>query len=456
MKRLFGLFLAACFVLGSFSQAHAVEIKAKGQMDFAFGFTDNNSMRKDDDERDHFFARQRLRVALEFIVSENLKGVLQMDYGAMNWGREGAALDANERSGTIRRAYLDWTIPNTALNLKVGVQELALPSFTYGNPVFHAQTASVIGSVQVNDNVSLTGFWARPLHDDSVTTKNNEMDLFGVVAMLDYDTFRIAPWLVYGNVGNSSGFWEYRYETGQAGAAFNPTAGDDFSSLIVGGVAFEFFPVDKLGVHMDAMYGHLDSNSAFALNPGKDLKVSGWMVSLLVDYKLDFATPGLIGWYASGDDEDDALDGKFGRLPVATGFSDGFYPTRLAFPGTQSIGDDTKISMTGVGTWGLGVQLADLSFVENLSHTARIVYVQGTNDKDLRGLGSVLGALGEQLYLTTKDSFVEFGFDTTYNIADNLAAYIEIGYLMVDFDRATVGGKDEDMFNAQITLTYSF
>lgn len=445
MKRIITLCLALCMVLGSFSQAHAIEVQASGQMDFIFGFTDNASMEKDNDEVDHFFARQRARVAFEFIANENLKGVLQMQYGTMNWGREGAQLDANTRNATIRRAYVDWNVGGTGLNLKVGIQHLALPSFTFGNPVFGANVAGVVASGCVTENVTLIGFWARPFNDDwgGAWTKNNETDLFGAAAIMDFDTFKIAPWLVYGSVGTMSGFYQYN----NVGFFAEDGTGD----LIVGGVAFEIFPVDALGIHVDAMYGYLDTDGKFVAG-GDTIESSGWMVNALVDYKMGWGTPGVLAWYASGDDDGDVAKGEYGRLPVM-GIDDGFVPTRLAFPGAVSAGDDTFISASGVGTWGAGVQIADLTFIERLSHTARIVYIQGTNDKKLAHGGSDF--MGESLYLTTKDSLVEFGFDTEYKVQENLALYLELGYLLVDYSKAT-RAKDEDLFNAQFTLRYSF
>jgi hypothetical protein len=81
---------------------------------------------------------QRLRMYIDFISSENLKVVTKWETQA-SWGRTGgpgnAAGTYNYGSGNVgadsgglnvKNVYLDFNIPNTPLNAKVGVQGIAL------------------------------------------------------------------------------------------------------------------------------------------------------------------------------------------------------------------------------------------------------------------------------------------------------------------------------------------
>lgn len=464
MKRHLLLALACCstFLLAApFAALAEVKAVPSVQMDFVFGFTDNYNLRRGGDERDHFFARQRARLGVEFIAGENLKGVIQMEYGRKEdnyeWGAATYALDGSGASGTVRRAYLEWQLPGLEmpLNFKLGLQEMSLPSFTFGSPVFHAHAAGLVVTAFFSENTGLAAFWSRPLKGKDGLKANNA-DLLGLVGIWNYESCKFFPWLLYGNIGRNSGFWEYRALHGQTGQPVNPIIEEKYSQLYIAGFAFEAFPLPELGLHLDAMYGYKDSRAEALGFGGNNLKLGGWLAAFLLDYKLDWGTPGLLAWYASGDKADKVADGRLGRLPVGQGSSDGFAPTRLAFPGAVSCGDDTRISYTGVGTWGLGLQVTELSFVENLRHALRLVYVQGSNDKNLRGAGVSLGVLGDQLYLTTEDSFVEFDVDSEWRFSDNLSAYLELGYVMADFSRETAGGRDADLWNAQLTLRFEF
>lgn len=463
MKRLTIILFALWVFLGSGARGHAAELIAGGQMDFIFGFSDNLAMTKDADDNDHFFARQRARVAFEMMVVENLKGVVQLQYGGMNWGREGAALDANRESAKIRRAYVDWSVAGTSLNFKVGIHHLALPSYTFGNLLFSANVAGITAAGDFSPNLSMFGFWARPFNDDANGFKDNQTDLFGLGAVIDYEAFKLSPWLSYGSVGNNSGLWGYRANAGGHTGGYNPAFGASSGTgdLLAGGVALEVFVLDGVGLHLDALYAHLDSDGNPLGTSGDDMKASGWMLNLLLDYRARWGTPGLLGWYASGDDEGDVDDNKFGRLPTI-GTDDGFTPGRLAFPGAVSWGDDAAVTRSGVGTWGLGLQVKDLSFMERLRHTARVIYMQGTNDKKVLNRAAFFGET-QMMYLTTRDSLVEFGLDSEYRIYENLAAYLEIGYIMTDISEETMRArtssstdKDADLFNAQFTLRYDF
>lgn len=457
-KRLITLAVAACLTLGAFSRAEAIEVNFRGQMMHQFGFRDNYAPGAgnplfNDGESDHFFARQRARIFAEFTASENLKGIIQMQFGTMDWGRDGAELDANTRSATIRYAYLDWTIPGSGLNLKVGVQNMALPYSVAGNPVLNAPVAGITASFDITDQFNLAGFWGRPFADDSVTTKNNQMDIFGLALGMDFESFSITPYLGYGRIGEDSGYWSSANRT----PIFS--SGDDlYANLFLGGVSVSLTPTDDLLLAFDGIYTYLKNEGH---NAGDALdKAQGWFLAAKAEYSTAWGTPGVIAWYGSGDDENDAAKGKFGRIAAVGNNNSGFQPARLGFGGAFAHGDDNLINRTGAGMWGAGVYVRDLTFVEKLSHTARFVFFNGTNEKNAAGPRYA----NENVYLTEKDYGFEIDLDTKWRFTDNLQAVLEMAYIYLDMDEGKnpwAGGRangfNEDyVWNVQVTLDYKF
>jgi len=125
------------------------------------------------------------------------------------------------------------------------------------------------------------------------------------------------------------------------------------------------------------------------------------------------------------------------------------------------------------GTWAAGAQIRDLSFLEDLSHTVRVVYWRGTNDpamaKSLRNPENPQGSdpqntawnrqPGGTLYLTTNDYLVEFNLDSTYKIYENLETCLELGYIYNGVDKKTwkwAGNQKEDAWKATLNFRYSF
>jgi hypothetical protein len=151
------------------------------------------------------------------------------------------------------------------------------------------------------------------------------------------------------------------------------------------------------------------------------------------------------------------------------GVDDGFYPTSfgtVGYFGVGNGGNDGLTTATGTGTWGIGIQLADMTFIEDLSHTLRFAYYRGTNSASLvrEHEGAFFKYGADPLYLTTKDSVLEINFDHVYQIYDNLAASLELGWLQLRSDRGTwqpsgdTHGlkKRDNAWKAQINFQYSF
>ena len=485
MKRLVALVFAAAFVFGTLAQAQAIEIKASMTWELGMGWADNTRFTdaKQGAHDDAFGAMQRIRPQFNFIASETLEAVLEFE-SYMMWGSKeegGGQLDADQGTFWIRRAYLDWS-PADKFKIRMGMQGVALPSATFGSPILDTDVAGAVASYTFTDNIALTGFWLRPFDREYYGTdqqdgKNSldEMDMFGLVLPVTLDGFSITPWAVYARTGNDSDYWNHRNDVD-----YDPSGVDDFrykgtSNMWWAGLAFEMDVLNPFVLKLDAMYGASKSSENEAP------EYSGWLVSGLFEFKTDspWGNPGLIAWYASGDDADDYKDnkgnGSFGRMPVVSTDRAGFAPTAYGFAGSAGCMQDSLISNSGVGTWGLGLQLDGMSFVDKLSHTIRVAYIRGTNDKDMirknpdfqdyRHYGSPAdrldigyGIMGDAVYMTKGDHAWEVDFLTSWEATDNLTIFMEANYINLDLDSGTWGKmhKTTDAWKAQLLFEYAF
>ena len=467
MKRISTLLLSAAMAFGAVGAAQAIDLKASGTWDFAFGYAES-SFDRDGSSEDTFKARQRIRPQFNFIASESLQGVLMFEIGTMEWGQGdngpgttgGARLDADGVNIETKRAYMDWIIPNTDVAVRMGIQGLALPSATgYGNPVFNADVAGIVSTAKISDMVDITGFWIRPFdatsNDRNLSVNNaaDEVDAFGLVVPIKGEGWKVTPWGMYANIGNASGLYEYMSNDSIAGVNDSETTGAWWL-----GTGLEFQIIDNLTFATDVMYGKLNSVD---IGQGQDLEASGWWLDAALNYQIEnFGTAGLFGWYATGDSKDDGYE--LGRMPVI-GTDGGTAFTSFGFPGSAGIGADTAVSNTATGTWGIGVQLADVSFIEDLSHTLRFAYYEGTNNRNSSSpLITTTGNKGfhdDNWYLTTRDSAFEVNFDHKYQIYENLAAYLELGYINLDLGNSTANssnGAPDDAWKAQVLFQYKF
>ncbi len=467
------------------SASQAVDFKAKGVYQFHGSIGDSSL--KDHDGADKFQAQQRIRTQIDMIASENLKGVLFFEIGHITWGKGGDGTGSstaigNNAGGSLgtdgvnvktRYAYVDWVIPQTEVQVRMGLQNFTLPTFAVPNTVMGGGAADGAGltiSGQFTENVGATLFWLRAYDGEGANLSDN-MDFVGLTVPVTFDGVKVTPWGMYGIIGNDS-FEDFTGTdpttySGQYKALSNllpvgsmgsvSTSSDDHGNAWWVGFASELTMFDPFRVALDAAYGSVDMGTAAN---GWDLKRAGWYAAALAEYKLDFMTPGIQFWYASGDD----ANGKDGSEMLPTVRADvnvSSYGYDGAFYNTYN----SQLGQTVAGTWGVYAYLKDISFIEDLSHVLRVGYVQGTNNTNMvrdLGIWSVNDPTqNNQLYLTTADHAWEVNFDSTYNIYENLTLCVELGYINLDLDEGTWGRKLVDSyrdnnFRAGIEMQYSF
>lgn len=521
MKKLATLLLAAGLVFSAATGASAIDFKAKGQWIMSFDYGNTQFMDRGRDGKttpgnggkaspDSFEAGQRVRLQLDAVASEALSGTVFFEIGNQMWGRadQGGALGADGTVVEVRRAYLDWVVPQTDLKIRMGLQGIALPAFTTdASQIFENDVAGIVASYKFNDNVSTTLFWARPFNDNYAAKTadttygasgfNNlldNMDIFGLVVPLTFDGIKVTPWVAYSamgrNVANNvpttpgsgNNYWNSQVRPGvmpAVTAAKRTSNVNAYTSIFFAGLTGEITMADPFRFAWDANYGSSSTGV-------KAFDRQGWYVSLLGEYKMDWATPGLYAWYASGDDSN--IKNGSERMPsISADGNNGF--SNFAGNGSPYIPREGVLFSQMTGTWGIGARLKDMSFLEDLKHTFRINYIGGTNSptmakyildkKDVNDPDNrysqrnyysdfntdFVGGGVNPVYLTTQDSALEFGLTTNYKVYDNLTLYSELSYMAMFMDKSdAVWGKgrsnrsfqSHDPWNINVSFVYDF
>ena len=509
MKKILTLMLTAGMLLGAASGARAIDFKASGEWLVGFGLGDGSLIKDVNDQKRHhddtFNAGQRIRLQLDAVASETLSGTVFFEIGDQMWGQSesGGALGADSTSVVkLKNAYIDWMVPNTDLKLRMGLQAVALPNVAGGSAIMDGDAAAVVASYQFNENVGLTALWMRPLNDNYTGTnadgeaygngyKNylDNMDLFALMLPLKFDGVELTPWAMYGLQGKNTRFNEGGVETADGalnvtlpgyypGMNFGPGGlghtGKSYGSMFWAGLPVAITAFDPLNIEFDINYGYVEAMGRYdVLKRGVESvlgnsKREGWLVKALVEYKMDWGTPGIFGWYASGDDGN--VKNGSERLPSIAGsgnFTSFMGDGNLAWGTGYNFYDN---NLTYAGTWGVGLQIADVSFVEDLKHTFRVAYWGGTNSPSMvKYMGSAVAwddttAVQDGPYLTTNDGLLEFNLVNSWQIYENLEANLELGYIINMMDRDTwdksyVSDRNwskQDAWKAQLIFAYSF
>ena len=509
-KKLCSLLLAAGLLLGASGYARAVDFSAQGT--WLFGFTawepdlvhkTRQGNRETKNTRDKFEAKQRIRLQFEAAVSEALSGSLQIQIGNNSWGKAnnpqgGAALGADATDQIkIRRAFIDWMPPDIDMKVRMGIIPVSLPNKAGGTAIMETQVAGVTASYQFTENVALTALWARPFNDNYTGTghgdsQNNyldNMDLFSLILPLTFDGFEITPWAMYGMQGkNTFGnnekmpYWDdgnpvftFRPYPAlfPAGYTYGQSTGKAYGSMFWAGLPFQITAFDPLNIEVDLNYGYIESmgrydavkyDGATPVTKRSSTERQGWLAKALVEYKMDWGVPGIFGWYGSGDDGNPRNGSE--RLPSIVGWGN-----FTSFMGDGNLAWAWQdYATTYAGTWGVGLQVRDMSFVEDLTHTLRVAWWGGTNSPSMVKYMNTAYAWKDGArefdgpYLTTEDGLLEVNFINNYKMYENFNVNLELGYIANFMDNDTwkkAGRKDssfekQDAWKAQLVFAYSF
>ena len=441
MKRLITVAIMVTFILGTVGVAMAAhqpaEFKtgARGDWQISVNAVKNPTF-DDDADRNEFQAVQRLRTAFELAVNENVTGVFRL-HTENRWGESGHTVGASKGTAETTDAigydlaYVDFFIPQTNLNMRVGKQLHTLPA-ALGSHILDNFAYSVLASAPITDMVGLTVAWARGTDED--TDLSDQFDLFYAVVPVTLDGVQLNPFGAYGMFGKD--FW------GDTNVESN--------DVWYAGLNFSVDLLDPFVIMGDFNWGELSSNSTV----DKGDATRGWMAALAVEYNMDLLTPRLFGFYESGESSGSFDEDSTGKVMPNLGIGDVWGVSSFGFNGSQFRGDGRArfnaiqgdAAWGATGKWGVGLHLRDITFIDQVSHALQAVYYQGTNHRDHRDAG----------LFTTRDQAWEVNFNTNYQMYENLAAILELGYMGLDLSEDNESRNDDDAWKAAAGIRFRF
>ncbi len=533
MKKILMTLLALTLLMGAAATANAIDFKAKGLFMFAFDYNYGGSFLSKDRQgkklsgsrqqgphypMDNFAAWQRFLVGFDAIASETLSGSIMFEIGDQFWGqgRTGGALGADGVVIEVKNAYVDWTVPNTSLKLRMGIQGLVLPGFSFRGSVLNDDMAAITASYSFDDTISATAFWARPYNDNFAPHNDNNdpvnymdnLDLFGLMVPLNYDGVKVTPWGMLGMLGsnvmslsavpgaypntrdlvtnprvvNSQAPQEWaQFTTGMLPAALSAGRRANFdygyATAFWVGITGEVTVMDPWRIAWDVNYGNVSTGKSY-------LNRSGWLANLLVEYQAEWGRPGIYGWYTTGDDDD--INNGSEQMPyVSTVNINTDSYSNFGFRGTPWFNNSGVLGGNPQGMWGIGARIRDMNFtIPGLKSTVLVNFFGGTNDPKMASY--ILGrrttdenrqvyrrwtdftanpASGYGVYLTQADTGIEVNWNNLYKIYENLTMLVEVGYIHLWMDEGTwgrTGGAKADNLNYQdawkvsVGFAYSF
>lgn len=465
MKRIIILMLACVMAFASVTTSSATEFKVSGTLDLAFEWLDNpypNAVENGATNGDFFTAIQRLRTQIDIIANESLKGVAYFEVGTIRWGQKqgadvtdaagnvigsvsnvgqgaGGAIGADGVNVETKRLFLDYQLPHTELQLRMGIQGIALPGLANNNPVLDDDVAAVLANYQFTDQFNVVAAWARAWDSEvysstgNTLTSNNKYDVFTIIGGLNFEEITLVPYITYATIGRNADIH----------SGLPAVVGQSDRDVWWLGLSAKSNNLGNLNLAMDFVWGWTDDNGLTSTNAtGPTTRdQSGFYVLLHGDYKLEYFTPTLDLWYSSGDDT-----GSSGELmPVIS--PGGLALTNLGTDGGFFDTTDNAFTLSGVGTFGAVLGLTEVSFIEKVTHDFKIAYMQGTSSNDFVGGANYSG------FPTDEDRAWEFNFDTNWQMYENLAAIVELGYLNPDYDSVE---NEKAVWKAAIGFQYTY
>ena len=455
-------FMAVSAGAMTFKTGDMGEMQVSGAIKASFGatqyldFVDNNSKGDDAD----FDATRELGIKTQWILNENLKGVVSFQIGEGSTGGYFGSTDAvvgGEEDGDLilelDNLYIDFTT-SSGMNFKIGSQSFNMDEIAYGSNIFYEVPAGVTFSAPLTSTSALQAGWFRmaDLMDDSNTNTDDQADFLFAKLPVTMNALSFTPWAAFANIqedviANAPSYYRYAYFnypellTGANNAIMDPTATDDVSAWYLG--LSLGYTMDDLSIKASATYGDMDWETAAV-----DASIAGYFADLVIDYKMDRFTPEFFAFYGNGPD---ANDKDFDMMPVLIG---GPTYTSSYFGGSRFNDNmfDSYDATYATSMWAVGFKLKDIKMGEKLSHEFQIMYAEGTAE-------DTIFESPNDILMNEDESVVEINFNSEYQIMDHLLFATELGYMAFDEDsdyNETINGSVEDFWKVACAIELTF
>lgn len=456
---------------------HGMETEFSGAFKASFGGTEYLDFVEGGRGSDaDFDATREMGLTFEFVTSETLKGVLSFQVGEGSTGGYFGSPDAlvgGEEDGDLiwelDNLYIDFTVPQTSVNFKVGSQGTVFADALYGSNIMYEVPPGVVMTVPFSETAALKTSWFRmtDLLDDAPEDLDDQADLFYAEVPLTFGGVTLTPYGAFATIGETvvertilyddegnirrevpTNYWTYSYFNYPAfiqEAAAEPLVENampvDNVNAYYGGLRWDL-AFDRLLVRGTATYGDMEWETA-----RRDINISGFFTDMAISYETAFVTPELFGMWGSGTDADDEdLD----MMPPLIG---GPTYTSSFFGGSRFNDNmfDSHDTTYATGMWAVGFKLKAIRFGDRLSNEFQAMYAEGTAEDRLF-------EAPDDILLNEDESFIELNFNSEYQIMKNLLAATEFGYIVFDEDSDynEADGAVENFWKAAFALEYYF
>lgn len=393
--------------------------------------------------QDAFSIWQRVRFQTDFTNGENLAFRLWLQVNNTPWGNGTYTVDNPVPALQALRAYLQFTLPGTPVELTAGKFTITLPqspAFT-GSIVLDTDMGALAARVPLGEAAELIVGYGRALSYtgalEAVSVSPRDVLDMGYASLaLKGANYQLTPWTAFGLLMADGAFRPW-----QRGSGLPPDLGyirQDILSLgyfaATPGFTQSTAPYGWAGLAASLTTGDFTLSADLTAGGGgtggalKNVR-RGLFADAAVEYGgLSFATPRLFGWYATGEDPD-TMNGSERMPAVVRTWNSG---VSYLFSTGQTFDNTTSVNSNPLGAWGFGATLDNIAFTQSLSSRITATYMRGTNDPaplrrsvTLSGPG-YMAAMGKDL--TLNEWLLGLSFDHTLDLGGGLKLVVETGY----------------------------
>jgi hypothetical protein len=463
MKRLLIVLIALVAIFALVLPAGAVELKFGGLFAQKVYSTNNqhNGNDSDDDNTNWFYTRMRLYFT--GVASENLKAVSKFEiddfWGNGRLGSLSADGGSNNDSAgmEIKNAYIDFIVPDTALNIKVGIIGARLDKPAW---VFNDDTSGLFAAYKYGE-LYFAGLYSRLGDDNTIspssaitaTDSADDVDIWAFA--VNYSTEGLFTAANFAWINNDDQFGGTD-DPGKSLDLYIISLDADYSS-------------DVFSVYGDVAFNAGENKQ---VDPDSDFKGYAFMAGGTFT-ATDMITVGADFYYASGNKIGNNDEKAFTTAGAPTG-RNAYNMDSVIFPGwfdddtstitSGLVASNNNVTSTGLGTnagyclnniWALGVH-ADIKPLEKTLIQvggAYMGFVEDVADKTSDGNVYEPGVNT----VDSKDDTLGYSFygRLSQGVVDGLTLKAEAGYFVAD-DGFTPNNKDDDAYRLAMGLFYSW
>ncbi|MBC7357330.1 MAG: hypothetical protein H5U10_02220 [Desulfacinum sp.] len=430
MKKNLIVFVALLAAVAVALPAFAVDFKYGGVMRVRWISNDNlaDGLDKDEaegaDDNNNLFD-QRARLYFDFVGSENLRVVTKFELGDITWGAgDTGDVGADGKDVEIKNLYLDFNIPNTPINAKLGVQGIVAMQGWIADDDFSAAVFTM-----PFEPVKLTlGYIAA--QNETATDESENVDDFFI--QVDYANGPFSGTLI--------GFYQYAHDALEVGQFEGATGFGQAldNSLFDLGVALGY-KADMFDVNVN----FVKNFGSYDLPGGGSGDYTGWAAEAIANVYVNNFTFTLGGFYTTGDDDDDN-DVDYFIYPyksgshywaelMGLGVLDKFGPS--ANDGYSAGDVPSNLYTVYAGVAWQALEATKLSFA---------YYYIGTAEDVESEPGKMDDSVGS-----------EIDFRLTQKVVDGLTLDVVGAYLFAD-DAYSTNDQDDDAYEVGARLQWSF